>query len=126
MFDLRYHVASLAAVFIALVIGILVGVGLSGRGVLRETERINYEVRIDQLERSLAEAEEQVRSQDALEAYERETYPVLMENRLAGQRVARAVRRLVRGRARRERAADDRRRGRQPGAARAPGPDPDG
>jgi len=56
MFDLRYHVASLAAVFIALVIGILVGVGLSGRGVLRETERINYEVRIDQLERSLAEA----------------------------------------------------------------------
>lgn len=88
MFDLRYHVASLAAVFIALVIGILVGVGLSGRGVLRETERINYEVRIDQLERSLAEAEERVRSQDALEAYERETYPVLMENRLAGRRVA--------------------------------------
>ncbi|MGH3116966.1 MAG: copper transporter, partial [Gaiellales bacterium] len=28
MFDIRYHVASLAAVFIALVIGILVGVGL--------------------------------------------------------------------------------------------------
>jgi Copper transport outer membrane protein, MctB len=88
MFDLRYHVASLAAVFIALVIGILVGVGLSGRGVLRETERINFEVRIDQLERSLAEAEERVQSQDGLEAYERETYPVLMENRLAGRRVA--------------------------------------
>ena len=32
MFDLRYHVASLAAVFVALVIGILVGVGLSGKG----------------------------------------------------------------------------------------------
>ena len=29
MFDLRYHVASLAAVFLALVIGILVGVGIS-------------------------------------------------------------------------------------------------
>lgn len=88
MFDLRYHVASLAAVFIALVIGILVGVGLSGRGVLREAERINYQQRIDQLERDLSDAQEEARSQDALEAYERETYPVLMENRLLGRRVA--------------------------------------
>lgn len=88
MFDLRYHVASLAAVFIALVIGILVGVGLSGRGVLRERERINYEARIDQLERRVADAEERARNQEALEEYERETYPALMENRLANRRVA--------------------------------------
>src|SRR5436309_3118533 len=33
MFDLRYHVASLAAVFFALVIGILVGVALAGEFV---------------------------------------------------------------------------------------------
>ena len=33
MFDLRYHVASLAAVFLALIIGILVGVGHLGEGV---------------------------------------------------------------------------------------------
>ncbi len=33
MFDLRYHVASLIAVFLALIIGILVGVGLAGSGV---------------------------------------------------------------------------------------------
>ena len=33
MFDLRYHVASLAAVFLALIIGILVGVGISDRGL---------------------------------------------------------------------------------------------
>lgn len=87
MFDLRYHVASLAAVFIALVIGILVGVGLSGRGVLRDRERINYEARIDQLERRAADAEDSVRNQEALEEYERETYPALMEDRLASQRV---------------------------------------
>jgi len=31
MFDLRYHVASLAAVFVALLIGILVGVAMSGK-----------------------------------------------------------------------------------------------
>ena len=38
MFDLRYHVASLAAVFFALVIGILVGVALASHG-LGNTER---------------------------------------------------------------------------------------
>ena len=39
MFDLRYHVASLAAVFLALVIGILVGVAISGRSLIRDSER---------------------------------------------------------------------------------------
>ena len=41
MFDLRYHVASLTAVFVALVIGILVGVGLSGKGFVNDAERTN-------------------------------------------------------------------------------------
>jgi len=31
MFDLRYHLASLAAVFIALAVGILLGVAISGK-----------------------------------------------------------------------------------------------
>jgi hypothetical protein len=39
VFDLRYHVASLAAVFLALVFGILVGVGISGRGIVDDAER---------------------------------------------------------------------------------------
>ena len=41
MFDLRYHVASLTAVFVALVIGILVGIGLSGKGFVNDAERAN-------------------------------------------------------------------------------------
>lgn len=88
MFDFRYHVASLAAVFIALVVGILIGVGLSGRGILPEGERATYEARIDRLEGRIDAAEERARSQDALEAYERETYPVVMEDRLLARRVA--------------------------------------
>lgn len=39
MFAFRYHVASLAAVFLALIIGILVGVGLSSDGFHKESER---------------------------------------------------------------------------------------
>src|SRR4030095_12274310 len=39
MFALRYHVASLAAVFLALIIGIVVGVGISGKGFVQNSER---------------------------------------------------------------------------------------
>ena len=49
MFDLRYHVASLAAVFLALVIGILVGVGISDTGYVDKGYRGLLEQRIESL-----------------------------------------------------------------------------
>ena len=49
VFDFRYHVASLIAVFIALVIGILVGIGLSGTGFVSDAERKNLENQISEL-----------------------------------------------------------------------------
>ena len=48
MFDLRYHVASLAAVFLALVIGILVGVGISSGGFVQKGERRILNDKIDE------------------------------------------------------------------------------
>ena len=45
MFDLRYHVASLAAVFLALIIGILVGVGIASQTTVSERDRIILERR---------------------------------------------------------------------------------
>src|SRR6266545_4657387 len=56
MFDLRYHVASLAAVFLALLIGILVGVGLSGRVDEKESDLLRE--RINALESRLESAGE--------------------------------------------------------------------
>ena len=53
MFDLRYHVASLAAVFIALIIGILVGVGIADRGLLDKGTRRLLEDRITVLQNRL-------------------------------------------------------------------------
>ena len=63
MFDLRYHVASLTAVFVALVIGILVGVGLSGKGFVNDAERDNLTSQIADLrhERDAAQAVARVR-----------------------------------------------------------------
>src|SRR5437867_3915245 len=59
MFDLRYHVASLAAVFLALVIGILVGVGISDRGYVDKGYRGLLEQRIAKLQSDLNDARRQ-------------------------------------------------------------------
>jgi hypothetical protein len=87
MFDFRYHVTSLAAVFLALVIGILVGVAISGRSLIRDSERAVLQDRIDRLEERLADAGRQVEQQNALEEYARVTYPAVMEGRLADHRI---------------------------------------
>ena len=86
MFDLRYHVASLAAVFIALVIGILVGVGLSGRGVLREAERDSLQAEIDRLNRQSELQQERIDELAAAAEYESATYDAVMDGRLDGKR----------------------------------------
>ena len=59
MFDLRYHVVSLAAVFLALVLGVLLGVGISETGRVDDVERDSYEARIRDLEGELEAAAEQ-------------------------------------------------------------------
>jgi hypothetical protein len=91
MFDLRYHVASLAAVFVALVIGIFVGVGLSGRGFVNDAERKNFEARIDELradsDSANARAASAERRGDALDDFADTTYSSLVRRRLAGTAV---------------------------------------
>ena len=92
MFDLRYHVASLAAVFLALVIGILVGVGISSGGFVQKGERRILNDKIDELERSLDAARTRTgdlsRGQRAAATYVEESYPMLMADRLVRRRVA--------------------------------------
>ncbi len=92
MFDLRYHVASLAAVFLALVIGILVGVGISSGGFVSKGERSLLNRKIDELQRSLDAARLRTgdlsRTQRGATTYVEESYPLLMADRLASRRVA--------------------------------------
>jgi Copper transport outer membrane protein, MctB len=92
MFDLRYHVASLAAVFLALVIGILVGVGISDRGYVDRAQQGLLEQRIAKLENDLRterrRADDLAAQQRATQAFVTDTYPELMANRLRGKRIA--------------------------------------
>ena len=92
MFDLRYHVASLAAVFLALIIGILVGVGIADRGLLDKGTKNLLEHRVADLQNKLHNASQRSaasdRDQRAMQSYIKETYPVLVRNRLRGKHVA--------------------------------------
>jgi hypothetical protein len=92
MFDFRYHVASLVAVFLALIIGILVGVGISGKGFVSDSEREILKGQIADLQRSVTSANRRntdlTRSQRAAQAVVQDAYPALMSGRLAGRSVA--------------------------------------
>jgi len=89
MFDLRYHVASLAAVFVALLIGILVGVGLSGK--VDDAEKSQLRRQAASLERQLdAIGERQAnagRVENATNEVVKQGLPLLLEDRLRGRRV---------------------------------------
>jgi Copper transport outer membrane protein, MctB len=91
MFDLRYHVVSLAAVFIALVIGILVGAALASHG-LGNTERKRLEEDLRRAESRVDILNAQVdalndgRAADA--AFVDGTYESVMANRLKGKKIA--------------------------------------
>src|SRR5262245_19806513 len=91
VFDLRYHVTSLAAVFIALLIGILVGVALASHG-LGNSERKSLEDDVRRARNNAAHAHTQ---EEALKQKNRsdssfvdDTYNALMTDRLKDKHVA--------------------------------------
>jgi hypothetical protein len=87
MFTFRYHLVSLAAVFVALAVGILLGAAISGK--LGDAEDALTKDRIDSLNDQLAQerlrsASAEQSSQASREVLE-DAYPALMESRLSGK-----------------------------------------
>jgi hypothetical protein len=91
VFDLRYHVASLVAVFLALIIGILVGVGISGKGFVSDSERSLLNERIADLKNRLDSAttrgNDLARQQRAAQTFVADVYPAVMNGRMVGRQV---------------------------------------
>jgi len=88
MLNFRYHALSLVAVFLALAIGLLLGVAIGDKGLVSSAERdvrasLRGDVRDAQAERDDARAQLQERQQ-----FERDAYPALVGGRLAGRRIA--------------------------------------
>src|SRR6266511_2900474 len=83
MFDLRYHVASLAAVFVALIIGILRPLQLLDPR-LRRVEVALQIVVMRVLDSAQARINQLKRTEDAFQ----QGYPALMAGRLAGKQIA--------------------------------------
>ncbi|MEX0816198.1 MAG: copper transporter [Gaiellales bacterium] len=102
MFDLRYHVASLAAVFLALAVGILLGVAISGKvGQAEDSFRAAEVARLsDRLSEEQQRAVAAARRGEAAEELLERAYPALMEERLAERRFAVLFLGPVSGRAR--------------------------
>ncbi len=88
MFDFRYHVASLVAVFLALVIGILVGVGIADRGVREDALRRDLANARSQLDQAQGKSAFLERQQKATQDFVDSSYPALMAHRLDGKRIA--------------------------------------
>ncbi len=96
MFDLRYHLASLAAVFIAIAVGIVIGVAIASGGSLEEaTQSLQKSLQEERIKSLEAELEQAQSSVEGLEGQQRaivevmgDVYPTLIADRLAGKRVA--------------------------------------
>ena len=88
MFDFRYHVASLAAVFLALIVGIVIGVGLSGQGILEEGERNVLNDEIARWKARAENAESRSEQERAATQFVDSAYDAVMENRLSDKRIA--------------------------------------
>lgn len=92
MFDFRYYVASIAGLFLMLAVGILLGVGISGRGFVDDAERRRLNDQIaglqEQVDAARTAAEDLEARERAAQEFVESAYPVLVEGRLEGRSVA--------------------------------------
>jgi len=87
MFDFRYHALSLVAVFLALMIGLLLGVAIGDQGLVSSAEQnVRDSLRKDVRD---ARAESAGLRKELAERrrFEQAVYPLLVDDRLAGQRI---------------------------------------
>jgi len=83
----RYHAASLVAVFIALAVGILIGIGLADDVVSTASQELEQSLR-DERDQAQAEVEELRGELNAERQFSDSAYPALVDDMLARQRFA--------------------------------------
>ena len=87
MFDFRYHALSLVAVFLALTIGLLLGVAIGDQGLVSSAEKnVRASLRSD-VRKANARSADLRRELRGRATFEEALYPLLVEGRLAGGRI---------------------------------------
>ena len=87
MFDFRYHALSLAAVLLALVIGLLLGVAIGDAGLVSSAEknlRNSLQSRLNHARAQIGQQQDQINFRNQFES---QIYPDLVAHRLAGKRI---------------------------------------
>ena len=87
MFDFRYHALSLIAVFVALVLGLLLGVAIGDKGLVSSAENnikesLRADVRAEQ--KKSKELEDKLAQKDK---FEQEVYPLLVDGQLTERKI---------------------------------------
>jgi hypothetical protein len=91
MFDVRYHALSLAAIFIALVVGLLLGVAIGDKELVSSAQRdLRSSLRADvrQADQERDEAQSRLREQ---QQFADAAYPILTKDQLRGRRIGLVV-----------------------------------
>jgi hypothetical protein len=91
MFDFRYHALSLAAVFIALVVGLLLGVAIGDKELVssaREDLRSSLRADVRQADQERDTAKARLKEQDR---FADAAYPILTRDQLRGRRIGLVV-----------------------------------
>ena len=91
MFDFRYHALSLAAVFIALVVGLLLGVAIGDKELVSSAQRdLRSSLRADvrQADQERDEAQARLREQ---EQFSDAAFPIITKDQLRGRRIGLVV-----------------------------------
>jgi Copper transport outer membrane protein, MctB len=88
VFDFRYHALSLIAVFVALSLGLLLGVAIGDRGLVSSAEsdlRGSLRSNVVDARAEAADARRELARRKRIEA--RDFYPIMVDERLAGARI---------------------------------------
>jgi hypothetical protein len=87
VFDFRYHALSLVAVFLALMIGLLLGVAIGDQGLVSSAEQnVRDSLRAD-VRQANARSADLRRELNERASFEEGLYPLLVEGRLTGRRI---------------------------------------
>ena len=87
MFDFRYHAVSLAAVLVALAVGVLLGVAIGDAGLVSSAEKQVRSSLRDDLRGAQANEQETKDRLQAAQRYARASYPFVVTGRLQGSKV---------------------------------------